>query len=559
MPVNADRVAFLTEGWRLPGIDPDFVPKREGPVFGVDLGTTNTCVAVVENGVPKVVPCKGKTTIPSLVTATETGTILVGHEAVNRLRTHPAQTIHESKRLIGSPYNGNLAERMRMRVLYDICAGPQGQAAVMLQGHGVLLEEVAALILAKAKGAAEEHYGRPVSRCVITCPAAYSELQRAAVRRAGRLAGLYVERVINEPTAAAVAYGYRKEIDKRLAVFDLGGGTFDATLLHMKGSSFEVLSSGGDTFLGGADFDDLIMEFLLDEFWTQHGGAKLDGQVESLARVRQAAVNAKHVLSSRRDARISLPMLLLTEQGPLDLNVTLTDEQLARIVDPLIERTIQGLNSVIRSSSLKPADVDDVLLVGGMTRMPAVQRRLEKYFGKTPSKGINPDEAVALGAGIVAHAISVPGSQLSLKDVLSKTVGVADPRYGDFKRIIPRNKPVPTSATYVMETTHHKQTSMKLHVFQGEVDELEENEFLGTITFDNLPKLSRGEVKIEIYFKVNDENILEVHAHNMATGKEVLAALSLEGGVPEGARPTSRSIIRESMGKKSFWDRLLRR
>ncbi len=558
MAAGAD---FLTHGLRLPGGEPGFEPKREGPIFGVDLGTTNSCVAVIENGMPKVLTDeRGRTTIPSLVTVTEDGAVLVGHDAVNRLRTHPAQTVNESKRLIGAPFNGRLAAMMKQRVLYQICAGAQGQAAVVLQGRGVRLEEVGALILLEAKRLAEKHYGRSVHRCVVTCPAAYNELQRAAVRRAGRLAGMVVERVINEPTAASVAYGYRKEEDKKLAIFDLGGGTFDATILHMKGSLFEVLASGGDTFLGGADFDDAIVDYLLDEFYDMHHGVSLEESLEPQARVRQAAINTKHLLSSRREAKVSLPMLMIGPQGnPLDLHLTLTDEQLTAIVDPLVERTIQGLNTVIRARGLKPQDIDDILLVGGQTRMPAVQKRLEKYFGKAPSKGINPDEAVARGAAIVAHAIMVPGSQLNLKDVVSKTVGIADPRYGGYIKIVPANTPVPTSGTHVVATTQNKQTTIKVHVFQGEAKALDENEFLGTVVFDKLPKLPRGEVKVEIHFTVNDENILELEALEMTTGKTLVAELSLEGGVPEAGRPTTKSIIKEGRRKRGLLSRLLGR
>jgi molecular chaperone DnaK len=558
---SVSQTNFLTEGLKLPGGQAGFEPKREGPIFGVDLGTTNSCVAVVENGVPKVLKdSKGRSTIPSLVTITEQGAVLVGYAAVNRLRTHPAQTVNESKRLIGAPHNGRLATMMKERVLYSLCPGAQGQAAVVLQGRGVRLEEIAALILLEARQMAEAHYGRSVHRCVITCPAAYNELQRAAVRRAGRLAGMRVERVINEPTAASVAYGYRRQEDKKLAVFDLGGGTFDATVLHMKGSLFEVLASGGDTFLGGADFDDMIVDYLLDEFYDLHDGVDLIEELEPQARLRQAAVNAKHVLSSRRETTISLPMLMMGPDGkPLDLRVNLTDEELGRIVDPLVERTIQGLNTVIRARGLKPEDIDDVLLVGGQTRMPAVQKRLEKYFGKPPSKGINPDEAVARGAAIVAHAIMVPGSQLNLKDVVSKTVGIADPRYGEYIKVVPASTPVPTSETYVVTTHKHKQTVIKLHVFQGEAKALDENEFLGTLVFDKLPKLPRGEVKIEIQFTVNDENILELEALEMSSGKHLTAWLSLEGGVPEAGRPTTKSIIKEGQKRRGLLSRLLRR
>ncbi|MBM4281223.1 MAG: TIGR02266 family protein [Deltaproteobacteria bacterium] len=525
---SAPAVRLVRHALNLPGMDPAFTPKREGPIVGIDLGTTNSCVAFVDKGKPVIIKSRdGYATMPSIVALAADGRLMVGHAAAAQMVTNPADTIHGGKRLVGRPFDSSVVAEVKARAHYQIVAGPSGQAAVWLGGVGLTLEEVSALILKEMKDTAEARLKTPVHRAIITCPAFYSEHQRAAVREAGRLAGLHVERVLNEPTAAALAFGYGKALKKKkLAVFDLGGGTFDATVLDVDGQTFEVKSTGGDTFLGGLDFDHAIVAFFIDTFNTQHGVA-FQGDSVALQRLVVEAEHAKRALSEYTTYKGHVPHVIIKDGKPYDLNYELTREKLDALVVPLVDRSLAVLDQVLKEPGLTPADIDDVLLVGGATRMLCVRERLLAYFGKAPHKGVHPDEAVAVGAAILAHAIEAREG-IRLIDVNPMSIGVGLPA-GRYKKVVERNTALPVSKSYTLATTKDKQTKLELQIFQGEADTTEKNELLCNLGFDELPKKPRGEVKVQVNFHVSDEAILTLTALELTTGREVKTTIATKG------------------------------
>ena len=393
-------------------------------------------------------------------------------------------------------------------------------------GATLTLEEIAGLILAEMRAVAEAHLKRPVTRAIVTCPAFYSEHQRAAVREAGRLAGLHVERVLNEPTAAALAFGYGKAMKRRVAVFDLGGGTLDATVLNVDGESFEVVATGGDTFLGGVDFDHAIVARLLTAF-KESNGVAFRGDRTAMQRMIEAAEHAKLELAQTERWRIHLPHLTAIEGKPYDLDVTVSRDEMDALVKPLLDRAIATLEQVLADANVKAKDIEDVLLVGGATRMVAVRSRLREAFGKEPHKGVHPDEAVAVGAALLAHALE-KREGVRLVDVNPMSIGVALPG-GRYKKVIERNTQLPLSKHYVLATTKDKQPSMELVVYQGENDAVAKNELLATLTFDELPKKPKGDVKVQVNFHLSDECILMLTALELSTGREVKATIATKG------------------------------
>ncbi|MFH1809150.1 MAG: Hsp70 family protein [Pseudomonadota bacterium] len=512
---------------RLPGLDPEFKPKREGPIVGIDLGTTNSCVSVVRGDKPMVISSRqGTSTIPSVVAVSDKGKLLVGQPARELMILNPTNTVYGSKRLVGRPFDSPLVGEVKLRTHYNVVAGPDGQAAVKLGEEILTLEEVAALILREARELAEEHLHRSVHRAVITCPAFYNEHQRAAVRRAGHLAGFHVERVLNEPTAAALAFGYGKGLKRRVAIFDLGGGTFDATVLAVDGDSFEVQATGGDTFLGGVDFDHQIVDLLLKAFKQQHG-VFFKGDRVAVQRIRDAAETAKQALGEYTKYHLQLPHLTTIDDKPYDLTADISREQVNEVCSPLVERCIQIFENVLEQAGIGPKQVDDVILVGGSTRMLQVQERLKRFFGKDPNKGVHPDEAVAVGAALLARALE-QSAGIRLVDVNPMTIGVGLAS-GRFHGVLPRNQALPCEKTYVIATSARNQRSLDVQIYQGESPETAKNEHLGTLLVDGLPKGPKGTVKVEVSFKLSGECVLSVGARELSRKTEVHATMATKG------------------------------
>ncbi|NNB97386.1 TIGR02266 family protein [Corallococcus exiguus] len=496
-----------------------------GPVIGIDLGTTNSCVALLSNGRPVVLRSReGYNTIPSVISLSAQNKLLVSHRAKNQLVLRPTHTIYGAKRLVGRPYDSAVVKQVRERFHYEITPDAAGRAAVRLGTDVLSLEEVQGIILRECKEMAETHLNQKVERAVVTVPAYYSEPQREAVRKAGAMAGLKVERILNEPTSAALAYGLNRELNKKVLVYDLGGGTFDATILRIEKNVFEVLGTGGDIFLGGIDFDNLIVDFLLERFQEKEGIA-FNGDGIALSRVGDAAERAKMALSERSTFEVHIPMLMMDDAGrPRDLRVTMSRQDLEMICDPLLNRTIDVVRDVLLDSKLKASEVDDIILVGGMSRMPLVRDKLKGLFSKNAQASVNADEAVALGAALYSGSVDKVSSVV-LIDVLPMTIGVAMPG-GGFKRVIERNSPLPTQRSFAISTSQDNEERMELSVFQGEDNHISANEYLGTVRMEGLPRGPKGSVRVAVTLKLDSECVLHVEAREYSTRKEVKATLA---------------------------------
>jgi molecular chaperone DnaK len=542
MPAQADlsqphRVEQLSAGEARVAIDlPDApvpVTKPSRTIIGIDLGTTNSCAAVVKDGKPYVIPSReGYNIVPSIVALNARNKIVVGHLARAQLLTNPRQTVWGAKRLVGRAYDTTVVQEIKSKFAYEIVAGPEGLAAVKLGPEVLTLEQISALVLREVKEVAQNHVGEEVNRAVITVPAYYNERQRAAVRHAGALAGLQVERILNEPTAAALAYAFGRRVNQRVLVYDLGGGTFDASVLELNDNVFEVISTGGDTFLGGVDFDGRIVEHLL-QVWKEKTGEPFAGDRVALSRLVDAAERAKCALSERTDSPIQLPFLAMKQGRPLSLDTLLTREELVKLVSPLVDRTIDVCREVLAAKNLTPADVDEVLLVGGQSRMPLVHERVAAFIGKQPSRSVHPDEAVAVGAALLAQSLG-SAEGVVLIDVLPMSIGIGLP--GDrVKNIIERNTPLPVRKQYGLTTTRDGQTEFELVVLQGESTHVAECEYLGTVRLTGLPSGPRGMVKIAVSFDLGAECLLTVTARELNTGRKVQAVMSAREG-PSAAR-----------------------
>ncbi|RKH58214.1 TIGR02266 family protein, partial [Corallococcus interemptor] len=496
-----------------------------GPVIGIDLGTTNSCVALLSNGRPVVLRSReGYNTIPSVISLSAQNKLLVSHRAKNQLVLRPTHTIYGAKRLVGRPYDSAVVKQVRERFHYEITPDAAGRAAVRLGNDVLSLEEVQGIILRECKEMAETHLNQKVERAVVTVPAYYSEPQREAVRKAGAMAGLKVERILNEPTSAALAYGLNRELNKKVLVYDLGGGTFDATILRIEKNVFEVLGTGGDIFLGGIDFDNLIVDFLLERFQEKEGIA-FNGDGIALSRVGDAAERAKMALSERSTFEVHIPMLMMDDAGrPRDLRVMMSRQDLEKICDPLLNRTIDVVRDVLLDAKLKASEVDDIILVGGMSRMPLVRDKLKGLFGKNAQASVNADEAVALGAALYSGSVDKVSSVV-LIDVLPMTIGVAMPG-GGFKRVIERNSPLPTQRSFAISTSQDNEERMELSVFQGEDNHISANEYLGTVRMEGLPRGPKGSVRVAVTLKLDSECVLHVEAREYSTRKEVKATLA---------------------------------
>ncbi|OGQ26438.1 MAG: molecular chaperone DnaK [Deltaproteobacteria bacterium RBG_16_71_12] len=495
----------------------------EERVIGIDLGTTNSCVATVEGGVPKVIANRGSyKTTPSIVAIAESGRRLVGHIAKRQAITNAQNTVYAAKRLIGRKYAHPVVQQARQVYPYKLVEGPTGDARIELRDKVYSVPELSAMVLGEMKKVAEEYFGGPVEKAVVTIPAYFNDGQRQATKDAGKIAGLDVIRIINEPTAAALAYGYKKNVKKRVAVFDLGGGTFDISVLDIQDGVFEVLATAGDTYLGGEDFDQRIVEWLVFGFAKEHK-VDLRTDVMALQRLRDAAEKGKMELSVTASTEINLPFIMSTgKSDALHLQRTLTREKLEEMCGDLIERCIEICDRMLKEAKIRKDELQDVILVGGMTRMPKVQESVRAYFGMEPSKNVHPDEVVALGAAVQAAALtkSGPGQpDLLLLDVTPHNLGIMIAG-GYFNTLIPANSTVPTSASHVFTTTRDDQTAVKIVVLQGDSEIASANELLGEFLLTGLPHAPRGSVEIDVTFDISPDGIVAVSARDRATGAE---------------------------------------
>jgi molecular chaperone DnaK len=515
-------------------------------IIGIDLGTTNSCAAVVKDGKPYVIPSReGHNTVPSIVALNARHRLVVGHLARAQLLSNPKDTVYGAKRLLGRPYSSKAVQQIRAAFAYDVVEGDDGLAAVELGGQRLSLEEVSALILKEVKDVAQNHLGEEVNRAVITVPAYYNERQREAVRRAGALAGLTVERIVNEPTAAALAYAYGRRLRQRILVYDLGGGTFDASILELEDNVYEVVSTGGDTFLGGVDFDNRIVGRLL-EIYERQAGQAFDGDRVALSRLVDAAERTKCALSERQEFRIQLPFLAMKDGQPLALDATLTRDDVVRMVRPLVERTLDVCRGVLAAKGLDRSQLDEVILVGGQSRMPLVHEEVRAFFGKTPSRAVHPDEAVALGAALLAHSLG-SAEGIVLIDVLPMAIGVTLPD-GRVRPVFEKNTPLPSRKQYTLATTHDGQTEFELTVVQGESAVAADCEYLGTVRLDGLPAGPRGMVRIAVTFDLGPECLLTVTARESRTHRVVSASFAPRPrpthAITEGAaRPEGSALV----------------
>ena len=502
-------------------------------VIGIDLGTTNSCVAVMEGGKPKVLEnSEGANTTPSIVAFTDDGERLVGQTAKNQAVTNPTNTLFAIKRLIGRRFEDDMVKKDQGLVPYKIVKGPSGDAWVEANGKQYSPQEVSAFILQKMKETAEAKLGEKVTQAVITVPAYFNDAQRQATKDAGKIAGLEVLRIINEPTAAALAYGLdKKEGSQTSAVYDLGGGTFDISILEIGDGVFEVKSTNGDTFLGGEDFDMKIVSYLADEF-KKENGIDLRSDKLALQRLKEAAERAKKELSSSTQTEINLPYITADKSGPKHLAMKLTRAKLESLVDDLIARTKGPCEKAIKDAGLKAAEIDEVVLVGGMTRMPKVQEVVKQLFGKEPHKGVNPDEVVAVGAAIQGGVLKGEVKDVLLLDVTPLSLGI-ETLGGVFTRLIERNTTIPTKKGQVFSTAEDGQTAVTIRVSQGEREMAADNKLLGTFDLVGIPPAPRGVPQIEVTFDIDANGIVHVSAKDKATSKEQSIQIRATGGLSD--------------------------
>lgn len=490
-----------------------------GKIIGIDLGTTNSAVAVMEGGSPKVIPtAEGRNTFPSIV-GFKGDEVLVGDPAKRQMVMNPQSTVNSVKRFMGSKFKDSTVKNAVKHISYEVSEGKDGMAVVKVNGKQYTPQEISAKVLAKAKADAESYLGSPVTRAVITVPAYFDDSQRQATKQAGEIAGLTVERIVNEPTAAALAYGLDKKGSRTIAVYDLGGGTFDISILEIGDGVFEVKSTNGDTFLGGDDFDSRIIDFVLSEFKKEHG-KDLSKDPQAMQRIKDSAEKAKIELSSSQQTEINQPFIAQGDDGQaLHLTMTLTRAKLEELVDDLIKQSFGPVEKALKDAKLSAKDVQDIVLVGGQTRMPKIQEEVKKFFGKEPHKGVNPDEVVAVGAAIQAGVIGGDVSDVVLLDVTPLTLGL-ETLGGVRTPLIERNTTIPTSKSQVFSTAADNQTQVEINVLQGEREMATDNKSLGRFILDGIPPAMRGTPQIEVTFDIDSNGILNVSAKDKTSGKE---------------------------------------
>jgi len=508
-----------------------------GKIIGIDLGTTNSCVAILDGDKPRVIEnAEGGRTTPSIVAFTEDGEILVGQSAKRQAVTNPTNTLFAVKRLIGRRFDEDVVQKDINLVPYKIVKADNGDAWVEARGDKKAPPQISAEVLKKMKKTAEDYLGEPVTAAVITVPAYFNDSQRQATKDAGRIAGLDVKRIINEPTAAALAYGLdKKGGDRKIAVYDLGGGTFDISIIEIADvdgdMQFEVLATNGDTFLGGEDFDMRVIDYLVEEF-KKESGINLKGDPLAMQRLKEAAEKAKVELSSAQQTDINLPYITADASGPKHLNIKLTRAKLESLVEDLVEQSIEPCRIALKDAGLSSGEVDEVILVGGQTRMPLVQEKVKEFFGKDPRKDVNPDEAVAIGAAVQGAVLSGEVKDVLLLDVTPLTLGI-ETMGGVTTPLIEKNTTIPTKKSQVFSTAEDNQTAVTIHVVQGERKQAAQNKSLGRFDLTDIPPAPRGVPQIEVTFDIDANGILHVSAKDKATGKEQSIVIKASSGLSD--------------------------
>lgn len=511
-------------------------------VIGIDLGTTNSCVAVIEGGQPLVIPnAEGSRTTPSIVGFTQAGERLVGQVAKRQAVTNPEHTIYAVKRLMGRAFDSDIARKHQEFVPYRVVQALNGDAWVAARGKEYSPPEVSAMVLTKMKEIAEAYLGEEVTEAVVTVPAYFDDAQRQATKDAGKIAGLEIKRIINEPTAAALAYGLEQKEGQRIIVYDLGGGTFDVSVLEIRNGVFRVASTHGDTYLGGEDFDQALVTWLADGFQKEHG-IDLRQDRMALQRLKEQAEKAKHELSSSLETEVNLPFIAADATGPKHLVLTIKRNELETLVEHLVDRTLDPCRKAVLDAGVRVTDIDEIILVGGMTRMPLVQKKVTEFFGKTPNKGVNPDEVVAVGAAVQGGALSGQVSEVLLLDVTPLSLGV-ETGGGVFFRLIPRNTTIPTRKSEVFTTSIDNQSFVPVHVMQGEREMAADNKTLAKFELSPIPPAPRGVPQIEVSFDIDVNGIVNVSAKDLGSGREQTVKVVASSGL---SQDQIANIIKES-------------